>query len=453
MDDRKLRYDRNFLNLTKENIINNSNKKYSPKYHVFPYKGLLNDPNCVFYKDGKFFIFFQHHPNNPIHGLKTMSLATTKDFKKIEYDFMVNKPLNSFESHGVYSGNAIEFRNKIICFYSGNSRDGNWDRTSHVVKSEFDIETKTFKHKEFILSNKNYLQYTDHFRDPFVFEYKNEFYFLLGAQRKKDIKGVILLFKLNDNLNKATLIKEFGIGNEYRMIECPSFCLIKNKVILLFSPQYKIENIEKTKNPDIAGYSIIDNFDEILNSNIFEFELSNFKTLDYGLEFYAPQTFLIDNQWHLIAWCGIPTSNNYLESKDGWIFMLTMVKKIDLINNELILSEINNYKQLYLQEKDSFIKYIKENININEEIVIFDEEEENQKLIIKNCGDKVVIERQNDKEYFPYNSTSIVDIQTKLVNLEIYIDNSIIEMKINNKWYTSRLYFEKSIKLIKKKER
>ena len=102
-DDRALRYNRDFLNWNQDDIKEVISSKYKPNFHIYPTTGLLNDPNCVFFKDGNYYIFFQHHLPNALHGLKTMSLAITKDFKKIDYKFMVNKPDNKFDFHGIYS--------------------------------------------------------------------------------------------------------------------------------------------------------------------------------------------------------------------------------------------------------------------------------------------------------------------------------------------------------------
>ncbi|CRH78438.1 sucrose-6-phosphate hydrolase [Chlamydia trachomatis] len=52
-----------------------------------------------------------------------MSLAKTSNFTDYEYTYMVNKPENDFESHGVYSGSSIIHKGRIINFYTGNKRD------------------------------------------------------------------------------------------------------------------------------------------------------------------------------------------------------------------------------------------------------------------------------------------------------------------------------------------
>ncbi len=457
--DRQKRYNRSFLNWKKNDILRNSKKSiYKPNFHVYPIIGLLNDPNCVFYKDKKYYIFFQHHLANPIHGLKTMSLAITKDFSDFDYEFMVNKPINEFDSHGIYSGNAINFKDKIIAMYTGNVRDKNWIRTSYIIISYFNIDQKEFINKRVLLDSFDYSNYTEHFRDPYIFKYKNNLFFLLGAQNINN-EGRILLFKLSKNLQIAELMKEFKISSDYRMIECPNIIFIKNKAVLIYSPQYKESLLKEDQNPDVVRYMIL-NIKEIFNSKkqIFvNLNKSNKREqiLDYGLEFYAPQTFLKSRKWNIIAWSGIPTSINYPEIKEGWIFVLSMVRELDIKKNKLIMTEPKKYKNNFLNSNFQKVMYKEFYIKIKEKIKLIDSQSE--KLIIDFKEDnqikKIIITRNDDKKYFPYNSVKeiILNKKSNNIKIEIFLDVSIIEIKIDEGkyWYTSRIYLSNSFDFVK----
>lgn len=453
-NDREKRYNREFLKWKQENFFI-KNDEYKPLFHVNPSRGLLNDPNCTFFKNGYFYLIFQHHPLNTIHGLKTMSLAKTKDFVNFEYKYMINNLDSEFESHGSYTGNAILYKDKIITLYTGNKRDKNWIRTSSVIYSEFDLKNEKIINKRKVLDNHDYPQYTEHFRDPNIFKYKNEIYFLLGAQRN-DEKGVILLFKFtNKELTQAKLIKEIFINDNYRMIECPNIAFIKGKAVLIFSPQYTLNKIDKKINPDIVRYLIL-NTKKLFNKNkILDLSKSvdKEKILDYGLEFYAPLTFLKSKNWYVVGWSGIPTSNDYPETKYGWIFMLSMVKKMNIVNNELILEEIKDIKYNYINSENKKVFYQKFYLKNSEQITIKDNDK--NKLMITFKNNKIIIVRENDKKYYPYDSSKEIPLNSKSkinnVEIEIYFDVSIIEIKIDKKnWYTSRLYINENF-LIEKK--
>ncbi len=458
-DNREKRYNRDFLKWTSKNF-ELGGSKYKPFFHVFPSNGLLNDPNCVFYKDGKYFVFFQHHPTNPIHGLKTMSLAITKDFKDFDYSYMINKPENKFDSHGIYSGNAIKYKDNIIAMYTGNVRDKDWIRTSYVVISHFDIKTKSFKNKKTLLSNFDCKDYTEHFRDPYIFKYKNNLYFLLGAQHKNGY-GVILLFKFSSDLKEAKLINEIIISLQYRMIECPNIMFIKNKAILVYSPQLKDELTKKGTNPDLVRYVVIGQ-DVLFNKDnnfIINLNKKSIKenVLDYGLEFYAPQTFLKSRKWNIIGWTGIPTSIDYPETIEGWIFMLSMVKEVDLVNNKLVMREIKNFKNNYINSSNKKAIYNSYILKPNNSLFLYDKTCKKLSIEFRDSEEqKIVITRFDDKKYYPYDSRKEIMLDNKYSNIrvEIFLDASIIEIKIDNGkyWYTSRIYLEDEFEIRSKYE-
>lgn len=434
-DNRKIRYDKSFLN---EKTFTNSNSEFVPKYHIYPTKGLINDPNCIFFLNNEFFIFFQHHPNNALHGLKTMSLARSNNLINFEYHFMVNKPEKDFESHGVYSGNAIIKDNKPILFYTGNKRDANWNRTSSIVKAEYDFKNNKVINKIKLIDNHQLKNYTDHFRDPFIFEYKSKYYFLLGAQNKKNI-GLILLFKLNNNLENPILIKEIKIDDSIKMIECPNILFNNENAYLIYCPQYNLNKYDD--NPDKCYYSICP-IDNLFNQK-FNITLNNFKILDYGLEYYAPQVFSKDNDKYIISWIGVPTINDYYESKNGWIHMLSMINKININNDQISLEELKIYKEYFNNNNNKLIKYFDINLDNNKSFSIYDKDKKVFKITFQN---QILTFIRNEMNFFKYSNIKKIQLNSNKANLRIYIDVSIIEIKINNELsYSARLYFKDEI--------
>lgn len=440
------KYHRDFLSWNQDDFQNKAQiSNYNPKYHIYPTVGLLNDPNCIFYYQNQLHIMFQHHPATINHGLKAMSLATiSANNPKINYQFLVNQPDQIFDSHGSYSGNAWVDEQQILIAYSGNHRDANWNRIASVVLANFDVENKTVINKRVLFNHLDYPDYTEHFRDPFLFEFDQKFYLLLGAQ-KQNQKGVILLFQLNQNLDHATLIKEIHLSHNYRMIECPTVAWFDQKAVLIYSPQLQLDQISLEQNPDLVRYHVIADWNSFLNNNQFKLQLNQEKILDHGLEFYAPQSFLINDQWHLIAWSGIPTSLTYPEAKSGWIFCLTMIKKINLVNDQLCLEEAPYLKDLYQADLDPWVKYFDFDLEQNQVLTFFDQKQ--IKLTITVEKNQVLIKRFDDQDFYPYQSlVKIEQPKQQSTNLQIYFDHSIIEIKINKKsWYTARLYFENNI--------
>ena len=84
---------------------------------------------------------------------------------------------------------------------------------------------------------------TGHFRDPQIFDYKGQFYAIVGAQNH-DKQGYIKLYKAVDNdVENWVEVGDLdfgGTGSEY-MIECPNLVFVDGKPVLLYSPQVLIK--------------------------------------------------------------------------------------------------------------------------------------------------------------------------------------------------------------------
>ena len=87
----------------------------------------LNDPNGFSYFDGKWILFYQNFPFGAAHGLKSWAQLESDDlihFKETGIKVLPDTPL---DSHGAYSGSAMQFGDNLFLFYTGNVRDKKLD--------------------------------------------------------------------------------------------------------------------------------------------------------------------------------------------------------------------------------------------------------------------------------------------------------------------------------------
>lgn len=75
------------------------------------------------------------------------------------------------------------------------------------------------------------------------------------------------------------------------MIECPDYLCDKDISYIVCSPQGLLENNKQFQNRYACGYYKI-------NQN----NLVDYQTLDYGFDFYAPQTFYGTKSNVMIGW-------------------------------------------------------------------------------------------------------------------------------------------------------
>ena len=112
-----------------ENRERIKNAKWRQRFHIEPPDGWLNDPNGLSFYKGEYHVYFQYSPiaadgHTPrgwghYHGADLMHMA---------YDKAVMMPDIPEDSHGVYSGSAIENDGVLHIFYTGNVKmEGDYD--------------------------------------------------------------------------------------------------------------------------------------------------------------------------------------------------------------------------------------------------------------------------------------------------------------------------------------
>ena len=322
-----------------EEIYQDLNNYYSNKdknmwrnnFHIEMPFGLVNDPNGLSYYDNKFHIFYQWNPFGCEHKTKHWGLVTTTDFVNFTKPKIVLKPEEWFDKNGCYSGCGLVKEDELKLYYTGNVKGVNNERESYQCVATYRKDGTIEKHG--VIIEKQPDGYTAHFRDPYIFMENKIYYMILGVQNN-ELKGKVLIYKSKDAINWAlvgelkTNMQEFGY-----MWECPNIVKVsEDKYAFIFSPQ-GLDNEEfKYQNIFQSGY-VIGNLD------LKEIELKNhseFKELDMGFDFYAPQIFNHDNKNIMFGWIGLPDKDcEYPTSEHGWMYSLTMPRVLEYKNDVL----------------------------------------------------------------------------------------------------------------------
>ena len=286
-------------------------------------------------------------------------------------------------------------------------------------------------------------QFTEHFRDPKVFYSDSEkcYFMLVGAQRKNG-KGAIALCSSVDGVNWE--YKDILCATEqYEMIECPDMFQLNNTDVLLYNPQ-KRDNTLDTSLYSFSAYKI-DSFDDLDN---------DFSLLDYGFDFYAPQTFSDENGRRILfAWMSRmeEEQEKIFASDTPYIHCLTIPRELFIKNNILYQRPIKELYQLlgndiplilesetikkFKPKEHTFYLHIKDNncmqniyISFHQGQTIFEYSENEVKFTRKNWV-------TNEPEFKTCNLKSLSEI-------EIWADNSSMEIFLNNgeKVFSSRIF-------------
>ena len=191
-------------------------KKYRLTFHLMPPSGWMNDPNGLCYYKGKYHVFFQYAPENPVGTTRYWGHYISSDLFSWEYIGIAIKSDNPWDRSGAYSGCGFTEDGTMELFYTGNvNEEGDYDyvlegRGANVITVKSD-DGKKFSEKELLLTNKDYPKdYTCHVREPKVWKHDDSYFMLLGGRKIGD-KGAVIQYTSKDksslrafNISKVT---------------------------------------------------------------------------------------------------------------------------------------------------------------------------------------------------------------------------------------------------------
>lgn len=409
-------------------------------------KGLVNDPNGLCYHQGKYQIFFQWNPFGCEHKHKHWTYTQTTDFINYTKPQIALAPVDKFDKDGCYSGSARSKNNKLEIIYTANLKDEQNIRYPRQVLVKQNDDGEFIKEK--IIIDTVPKGYTTHFRDPYIFTKNNHSFIILGAQRE-NLTGCALIYEeIDENWifrgELKTQLTDFGY-----MWECPNLFTIDDKDILVFCPQglkaqkYQYQNLYQ------AGY-LIGQF----NPDTLEFTHGEFHEFDMGFDFYAPQVLVHENRHILIGWVGMPDKlQDYPTINDGWVHSLTLPRELILKNDKLYqrpISELNKLNQNTTTKINTDKISLSANKKLEISIPLKDISSWQGKL--KFNDEYILLTYDKNTSVFTIDRNQLklggkgirqflVKAQDEL-NLSVYIDNSIIELYLQDgEYYATFCYY------------
>ena len=319
-------------------------------FHLMPPVGWLNDPNGLCYFRGEYHVFFQYAPFDPNGSTKFWGHYKSSDMLSWEYCPVALYSDQPYDLHGVYSGSALCEPDGLYLYYTGNVKyDGDYDyirsgRESNTVVAYLP-DGVHLEWKRLLMTNMDYpTGLSLHVRDPKVWKQDYTYYMVQGARTSDNI-GEVLVFESKDqfhwkHINTLRTPIPFGY-----MWECPDLFQIDGQWILLVCPQGTGKSGPGFENQYACGYfPLYGDF----RSNI---SLGEFVPLDYGFDFYAPQTFCDGNRRLIIGWMGMPDAEySNPTTERGWQHCLSQVREVRYLNGKLLLNPIREIERLW---KDS----------------------------------------------------------------------------------------------------
>ncbi len=453
-------------------------EKFRPKLHFTPERNWINDPNGMFFLNGKYHLFYQHNPYGDKWGHMSWGHAVSTDLIKWNH-----LPVAMEEENGVmiFSGSAVVDRK--------NSSGFGTDAQPALVAIYTSYDGKTgFQHQSIAYSNdkgKTFTKYEGNpvinisskdFRDPKVFWYEPEQKWIMALALSAEKK---ILFYSSKNLKDWNSMSEFGpkgaIGGVW---ECPDLFTLNYKATTKWVLAVSLGN------GSIAGGSgsqyFIGEFDGknfVPDQSVSE-KIEGFNYFDYGKDFYAAVTWNgAPEEKGTKTWLGwmnnwqyaneIPTHGwrgsmslprkLILDKEDGDYFIrqepVQSVKRYrkskTILENESITSINKKIEDLDLKELTFEMDYKFKPNKIKDflEFEIVNNDKSLFQLTFNKDTNEFVLNRFDNELKTEFQSTqkiTLLNNADKYVNVRLFADKNSVEVFINNGRYVfTNLIFPK----------
>ena len=396
----------------------------------------INDPNGFIWYKGWYHLFYQCFPYSAHWGRMHWGHAVSKDLVNWEEKGIALFPSKTDDRSGCFSGSAIEYKDKMYIYYTGVNYteedpenincciNDTFTAAQLMITSEDGMKFDNITDKKTVIPPIEDKKIGDknHTRDPKVWRGKDAWYMVLGSTVDK--KGRLLFYKSSDlkTWQYLNYCEKDGFG---WMWECPDFFEIDGKGVTIFSPMGFFND---GNGYDSVAVCMLSSFDE----NTGKMELSeNYQLFDYGIDLYAPQsTTDKDGNRVVIAWARMPEA--VITEKGEWCGMMCIPRIVDVKNNHVYMRPHTNVKNSFVTKLSAPKKsgyMLKTTLKNGESINVGG-------YVIKRENDKITTDRS---EVFNIKGNYRLIAETPVINdgyeLEIYVDEHLVEVFINNGEY------------------
>ena len=309
-----------------------------PAYHLTGGSGWINDPNgFALYKE-EVHLFFQYYPYDVCWGPMHWGHAKTKDFCHWELLPAALAPDKIYDGAGCFSGGAVEMPDgRHLLLYTGVQKELCKDGSTAIFQTQciaFGDGQEYEKISDNPVIGADLLPEggsTRDFRDPKIWM-ENGLYYAVAANRNREGRGEILLYQSEDALNWRLIGIPLSCTEEGGpMWECPDLFSLDGKEIILHSALAMRPAIPEFHPGNGTSCHIGQ-----LDRDAWHFTEEALQTVDYGLDFYAPQTLLTsDGRRILIAWMQNWDSSAFTPDNLHFFGQMTFPRELHVKSNRL----------------------------------------------------------------------------------------------------------------------
>ena len=325
-----------------------------PGFHLAARVGWMNDPNGFSFYQGKYHLFYQYHPFNSHWGPMHWGHAVSDDLLHWEYLPAALAPDTVYDEAGCFSGSAVELADgRQLLMYTGVHKEVQEDGGVREVQAQCIAIGDGRDYEKYqgnpVLDEKDLpdggSKYD--FRDPKMWKAPDGTFRCVVGNCAPERDGQILLYSSKDGLDwKYEKILAANHGRFGKAWECPDFFELDGKQALLTSPMDMLPQGLEYHNGN-GTLCLIGTYDEI--EEVFVEEQD--QAIDYGLDFYAPQTLLApDGRRIMVGWMQNWDTCNLHSPERPWFGQMSLPRELSIVNGRLIQKPIRELEGLRGEE-------------------------------------------------------------------------------------------------------
>ena len=294
------------------------------KWHFMPPAGWMNDPNGLIQFNGEYHLFYQFNPYAAVWGAMHWGHAVSDDLFHWRHMPIALAPSESYDNHergGCFSGSAVDDGGWLALMYTGTTNHGDgFVQTQCMAFSDDGVRFTKYEGNPVI--GQPPAAGSRDFRDPKVWRHGAHWYVVIGSS--KGGQGKALLYRSSDLRNWDYVGVLAESKNELgSMWECPDCFPLGDRHVLMFSPMH----LGNRKTVYLVGD---------LDYATGTFHQDVMGEVDWGYDYYAPQSFLDDKGRRIIigwqnAWDWMPWWKDFGPTHtEGWCGSLAMPRTVGL---------------------------------------------------------------------------------------------------------------------------
>lgn len=321
-----------------------------PGFHLAARVGWMNDPNGFSFYGGEYHLFYQYHPYNSHWGPMHWGHAVSDDLLHWTYLPAALAPDTIYDEAGCFSGSAVELSNgRQLLMYTGVHKEVQADGGLREVQTQCIAIGDGRDYEKYqgnpVLDEKDLpdggSKYD--FRDPKMWKAPDGTFRCVVGNCAAERDGQILLFSSRDGLDwKYEKVLAVNHGRFGKAWECPDFFELDGKQVLLTSPMDMLPKGLEYHNGN-GTLCLIGTYDE--TKEVFTEEQN--QAVDYGIDFYAPQTLLApDGRRIMVGWMQNWDTCNLHSPEQPWFGQMSLPRELSVVDGRLLQKPIRELENL-----------------------------------------------------------------------------------------------------------